>query len=398
MAEKETFYLLDGHNFLYRLFYAVPEFTTSDGTPVNAVFGMTRVLMGILREDRPSHIAVVFDSRTNFREQLYAEYKGTRDRMPDNLRGQESIMREMIGLLGIPVVSLEGYEADDIIGTLATHCASANRRIAILSSDKDLLQFVDDSRVVGYDPMKKKLMKRADVIEKFGVPPEFVGDYLAIVGDTSDNIPGIPGFGPKKAQTLIGEYGPLENIYANIDAISGKTRETLIENEERAFLSKKLATIDCNVPIPTDNDSYRSPGTARIDSADFREFLGRYEFHSLLPRETREMRDFNSLGLEAREIASQSEADETIRQVSDSERVGFATWGRDIECDGIALTFDGQHTFLLPATSRYFPSVLAAVLACDTLTGYDLKDDLRRLEYARIWGYAGATGGQTGLF
>jgi DNA polymerase I len=359
---------------------------------------MARVLMGILREQRPDYVAVVFDSRTNFREKLYAEYKGTRDRMPDNLRGQESILREMISLLGVTTVSLEGYEADDIIGTLATAFAGADRRVAILSSDKDLLQFVRDGQVVGYDPMKKKLMKRADVIEKFGIEPAFVVDYLAIVGDSADNIPGIPGFGPKKAVELISAYGSLENVYANIDELKGKTKETLIANEERAFLSKKLATIDCAVPVSTSIDDYRSPGTARIDSGEFRDFLRRYEFHSLLPQEHRELARFDTLGVEIREIASESEADEALALIASAESVGFATWGRDIECDGIVLTFDGSTARIVPASSRYFGRIAEAALTCDRLSGYDLKDDLRRLEYARIYGSAGTRSGQERLF
>ncbi len=135
-------YILDGHHFLYRLFHAVPEFTTSDGRVVNAVFGLARVLFRILREERPDGLVVVFDSRKNFRTDISPDYKGTRDRMPDNLRVQESLLLQLLGVLGIRVLSVDGYEADDIIGTLATQCQKSGIEIRILSSDKDLFQFV----------------------------------------------------------------------------------------------------------------------------------------------------------------------------------------------------------------------------------------------------------------
>lgn len=188
-------YLIDGYNLIYRLFYAVPQFTTRAGEPVNAVFGVAKTLLGMHQYEKPDLLYFVMDYKgKTFREDLFPAYKGTRDRMPDDLKSQEPKILELLARMEIPILEKEGFEADDLIGTLVTNLRKdPNNQIYILSGDKDLYQFIGGNVMV-YDTMKKKVAHREDAIEKFGVPPERVVDYLSITGDTSDNIPGIIGF------------------------------------------------------------------------------------------------------------------------------------------------------------------------------------------------------------
>ena len=186
--------ILDGYNLLYRFFYAIPPFTAPDGTPVNAAYGLAKTLLSLHTDERPDRLFFTLDSRSEARARLYADYKGTRDRMPDNLRTQESVVSEVLAALGITPLRVEGYEADDIIGTLVARYRDVpDTRIWILSGDKDLLQYVSDTVVV-YDAGKKQVLGTSHTIEKFGVAAEHIVDYLAICGDSADNIPGIPGF------------------------------------------------------------------------------------------------------------------------------------------------------------------------------------------------------------
>ena len=205
--QSRKIYLVDAYNLIYRLFYAVPPFTTRAGQPVNAVFGVAKTLLGFAQVEKPDLLYFISDAPgKTFREDLYSEYKGTRDRMPDDLKAQRDLVFQVVRAMGIPVVEKIGYEADDIIATLAYELSSdKTNEIYILSGDKDLYQCIGGNVMV-YDTMKRKIARREETIEKFGVPPERVPDYLAITGDSSDNVPGIAGFGPKKAQSLILEF------------------------------------------------------------------------------------------------------------------------------------------------------------------------------------------------
>lgn len=295
---SKKIYIIDGYNFLYRVFYAIPPFSLKDGTPVNAVFGMAKILLALHREDRPDYLIFTLDSKSKARLELYPEYKGTRDRMPDNLKIQESIIMGMLQIMGIKHLKVDGYEADDIIGTLVTDLGrDKENSIFILSGDKDLYQFIDGNVAI-YDTMKHKIYHTAEAREKFAVDPKHIVDYLAICGDASDNIPGIPGFGPKKAESLINEYGTLENIYANIENIPGKTRETLEINREIAFVSKKLATIDTEVPLDNFSLEEHIFASREFLTSEVIAFFTAYDFRSLLPKEHIQTKDFSSLKLQ----------------------------------------------------------------------------------------------------
>lgn len=244
---------------------------------------MAKILLGFYEQDRPDELIFVMDSKgRNLRQDIYSEYKATRERMPDNLKAQESLMMELLSALKIHPISKEGYEADDIIGTLATTLRkNPENDIYILSGDKDLYQFVGENVAV-YDTMKRIVARKKETIDKFGVSPEHVVDYLSICGDTSDNIPGVPGFGPKKAQSLIEQFGNLESIYENLDKISPKLAEALEINREVAFLSKRLAEINIQVDLSEFNFEDCAFKTKEFFTPEVVELFKKFEFKSLL--------------------------------------------------------------------------------------------------------------------
>ncbi|MDD2916748.1 MAG: 5'-3' exonuclease H3TH domain-containing protein [Candidatus Gracilibacteria bacterium] len=406
---SKKIYIIDGYNFLYRVFYAIPPFSLKDGTPVNAVFGMAKILLGLHREDRPDYLIFTLDSRSRARLELFPEYKGTRDRMPDNLRIQESIIMEMLRIMGIKHLKVDGYEADDIIGTLVTDLGkTTENNIFILSGDKDLYQFIDRNVAI-YDTMKHKIYHEAEAREKFSVDPKHIVDYLAICGDTSDNIPGIPGFGPKKAESLINEYGSLEDIYENIEHITGKTREVLESNREIAFVSKKLATIDTTVPL--ENFSLEDHLFADRDflTKEVIDFFTQYDFRSLLPKEHVETKNFSTLKLkqipilgdiETRHGASLSEITSLLKK---SKKVSLATYGERFTLTGGSLYFGDDTIYTFETDTVDMHELLKEIISGRyEILGYDLKKDLERIEAYLEASGKDTTGrfstGQMGLF
>ena len=370
-------FLLDGYNLFYRCFYAVPPFTGPEGQPVNAVFGLAKILLGFSQYEKPDYLAVVMDSREqNFRAKIYAEYKATRDRMPDDLRSQEALFYDLLEALGVPVFALGGYEADDIIGTFVTKMGQdPDNDVYIVSGDKDLYQFVGD-RIAVYDTMKSITARRKEAVEKFGVPPERVVDYLAIVGDSSDNIPGIPGFGPKKAEALISEFGSLEDIYDHLGNVSEKMRQTLEASREVAFLSKKLATIDTAVPLDFDLESFRfHPNDFATDTA--KAFFRKLNFKSLLPAEETVLKDFPSLGVTAEEVTDRAALDRILTAVKAVGKVTFATFGERDRFAGCVVGIGGKY-FTLRSKTLPLREFLEPLLALDIeIVGFDCKADLR---------------------
>ncbi len=244
-------FLIDGSGFIFRAYHALPPLTRPDGTPVNAVLGFTNMLVKLITEMHVPSIAVIFDAaRKNFRNEIYADYKAHRPEAPDDLKPQFAIIREATEAFSIPAIEMEGYEADDLIATYARLAHEANRPVAIVSSDKDLMQLVRPG-VRMYDPMKYRDIGEAEVLEKFGVPPGKVVDVQALAGDSTDNVPGVPGIGIKTAAQLINEYGDLETLLQRAGEIKQeKRRQALVENAENARISKKLVQLDAHVKVP----------------------------------------------------------------------------------------------------------------------------------------------------
>ncbi|MDD2847392.1 MAG: DNA polymerase I [Desulfuromonadaceae bacterium] len=249
MSPKETLYLVDGSSYIYRAYYAIRHLSSPTGFPTNAIYGFIQMLLKLLKDYNPQHVAVVFDAgRTTFRTEMYPDYKANRAAMPDDLRMQMEPIREVVRAFNIPSLELQGYEADDIIGALAGRFAAQGGKVVVVTGDKDLMQIVTD-HVTLLDTMKGKESGVAEVIERFGVGPELVTDILGLAGDSSDNIPGVPGIGEKTATKLILEFGSLDQLLERADEVKGKNGEKLREFREQALLSRRLATIECNVPL-----------------------------------------------------------------------------------------------------------------------------------------------------
>ncbi len=243
-------YLIDGSGFIFRAFHALPPMNRSDGTPVNAVFGFCNMLMKMIETADADCIAVIFDTaRTTFRNDIYPAYKANRDAPPEELVPQFEIVREATRAYGLPALELSGYEADDLIATYARMGREAGAKVTIVSSDKDLMQLVGD-QVQMLDPMKMTMIGRAEVIEKFGVEPEKVVEVQSLAGDSTDNVPGVPGIGIKTAALLINEFGDLETLLARADEIKQpKRRQSLVDFAEQARISKRLVALDENSPV-----------------------------------------------------------------------------------------------------------------------------------------------------
>lgn len=242
--------VVDISNFIFRAFFAIRPLHAPDGTPVNAVYGVLSMLHNMIVRYQPTHLLIARDTKEgSFRKDLYTEYKANRSEPPDELVPQFALIDEMVSVLGMPEIKAPNYEADDIIGSIARQWRDDFDEILIASGDKDLMQFVDGP-VKMLDTMKEKIYGREDVKEKMGVYPEQIVDYLSLIGDTSDNIPGVAGIGPKGAQGLIEQFGTLENILEHISEIKNKRCQTaLMENKDKAIISKKLVNIVCDLPL-----------------------------------------------------------------------------------------------------------------------------------------------------
>jgi DNA polymerase-1 len=242
--------LIDGYGFVFRAYHSLPPLTRSDGTPVGAVYGFINMLIKLISTLDTTHIAVIFDAGgKNFRHQLFAEYKANRPPCPPDLIPQFALIRQAVEALNIVSIEKNGYEADDIIATISQQAKNQDFEVMIVSSDKDLMQLVDD-KVQLYDAMKNKLINDSAVYEKFSVQPKLVLDMLALIGDSSDNIPGVKGIGPKTAAELLLQFGNLENLLNNIDQIkSDRKKQLILQGKEDAILSKKLASLDYQVPL-----------------------------------------------------------------------------------------------------------------------------------------------------
>ncbi len=276
---KSQLVLVDGSSYLYRAFHALPPLTNSRDEPVGAVLGVVNMLLKLIDEHRPEHFAVVFDARgKTFRDELFAEYKANRPPMPDELSAQVGPLLEIVQALGLPILQVSGVEADDVIGTLTQQARAAGMSTLVSTGDKDMAQLVNGD-VTLVNTMTGKVLDRAGVEEKFGVPPERIVDWLALVGDSSDNIPGVPKCGPKTATKWLKEFGDLETLKARADEVGGKIGESLRAHLDQLELSHELATIRCDVALeqgPTD----LKPGAP--DVARLRELYTRLEFNTLL--------------------------------------------------------------------------------------------------------------------
>ena len=288
LEKTDHFYLIDGSGYIFRAYYALPPLSRkSDGLPTGAVSGFCSMLFKLLEDSRaddskhkPTHFAVIFDSaRKNFRNDIYSEYKANRAEAPDDLAPQFEYIRKSVKAFNLPSIELLNYEADDLIATYAKKITDAGAKVTVISSDKDLMQLVSD-KIRLYDPMKNKVIGEKEVLEKFGVKPSQVIDVQSLAGDSSDNVPGVPGIGIKTAAELINKYKNLDTLLKKASEIpQNKRRETLLGNKDKALISRQLVTLKVDVPVKDDPSSFIFKD---VNKENLFNFLREMEFNRLL--------------------------------------------------------------------------------------------------------------------
>ncbi|MFC1886028.1 DNA polymerase I [Thermodesulfobacteriota bacterium] len=258
MTSEKTIYLIDGSAYIYRAYHAIRGLSNSKGLPTNAVFGFTKMMLKLMGEKTPEYAAICFDAKgPTFRHDIYDQYKATRPPMPEDLVVQIPYIKQVVQGFNMPVVELAGFEADDLIGTLARKAQAEGFSVVMATGDKDFLQLITDRAVV-WDPMKEKITTRTGIQETMGIKPHQIIDVMALSGDASDNIPGVSGIGPKTALSLIQTFGDIESLYGRIDSITKvKQRENLMRDKEQAFLSKKLVVIEVNAPMAHNLEDFK---------------------------------------------------------------------------------------------------------------------------------------------
>ncbi len=393
---NNTLYLIDGSSYLYRAYFAIKRLSSPSGFPTNAIYGFTQMLLKLLKDYQPQHLAMVFDvGRVTFRTELYPDYKANRSAMPDDLRQQVGPIRDLVRAFNIPVVELEGYEADDLIGTLAARWEAAGGNVVVVTGDKDLMQIVTGQTTL-LDTMKNVTSGIPQVHERFGVGPDGVIDILGLAGDSSDNIPGVPGIGEKTAIKLIQEFGSLDSLLERAAEVPGKTGEKLREFSDQARLSRTLATIVRNVPyeLQPEQLAAKEPDTSRLN-----ELFKEYGFHTLIKELTAQA----TLQTDQYQTILTNDALESLVQrmesatafAFDTETTGLDP--RTAELVGISIALQPHEAFYIPLGHRYLgmPEQLPRVTVLNRLRpvfenpairkiGQNLKFDLQVLATAGL--------------
>ncbi len=355
MASK-TIYLIDGSAYIHRAFHAIRGLANSQGLPTNAVFGFTKMLIKLLEERDPEYIAMVFDAKgPTFRHEIYEEYKANRPSMPEEMAVQLPWINQVVEGFNIPMLREPGFEADDLIGTLSRTAREAGYSVVMVTGDKDFIQLVREDVEI-WDPMKEKTMDLASVQKDFGVNPEQMIDVMGLSGDTSDNIPGVPGIGQKTALALIREFGSIEGIYDKIDTITKKKqKENLIEYKDQALLSKVLVTIRTDAPIPEEclpeNLKRRSPDEAKL--ADIFKTLEFRQLQRDFPEEVEAAVQTRYLC-----ITDQQALSDLVEQLKDAKRFAVDTettseYPMRAELIGFSFSMSPNRAFYIPCGHLY---------------------------------------------
>lgn len=348
VTDKPSLYLIDGNSYIYRAYYAIRGLSTSKGLPTNAIYGFTNMLLKVVREKKPDYIAIAFDSPApTERHRLFEEYKAQRPKAPNELVYQIPYIKKIVDAFRIPVLEIEGYEADDILATLAKKGEREGLDVTIVTGDKDIFQIIGPN-IKTYDTMKDKIYQEKDVLKRFGVLPDKVVEVMGLMGDTIDNIPGVPGIGEKTAIELIKEFGSIENLLKNLDKVrKPKLREALQKNKEIARLSRSLATIHTDLPLKVD---LRDFSIKEPDNESLLHILKELEFTSLLklltPHAALETKEYIT-------ITSEEDFLKLIERVKKSREfsIDLETTGKDPMLAGIV----GISISLEPNKAYYIP-------------------------------------------
>ena len=368
MKKENRLILIDGSAFIFRAYYALPPMNRKDGTPVNAVFGFTNMLVKLIEDYREEKLIVIFDAaRENFRNKIYKDYKANRGETPEDLIPQFGIIKDCVKAFNIPQLEIEGFEADDIIATYTSLATNLNIPSLIVSSDKDLMQLVNE-KVKMYDPMKNKKIGINEVIEKFGVKPDKVTQIQALTGDKVDNIPGAPGIGPKTALELIKEYGDIENLIENADKIKQEKRKnTIKESADEIRVSLRLVTLDKKMSLPLDINEIKSFVEITNNKKSINNFLQEQGFRAIQQRlENNSFINGSDLSEDKKILEIKADfilvnkIEELIKIIEIIKRIGFVAIDTETnslniekaELVGISIAFDEKKAFYIPISHK----------------------------------------------
>jgi DNA polymerase-1 len=351
---KPPIILVDGSSYLYRAFHAMPGLNNSEGQPTGAIYGVINMTRSLLKQYQPDYIAMVFDAKgKTFRDDLYPEYKANRPPMPDEMRSQVPFLYEIIEALGLPLLVIEGVEADDVIGTLASQAVEKSRDVLISTGDKDMAQLVNE-RVTLVNTMDNRVTDVEGVNDRFGVPADKFIDYLTLVGDTADNIPGVPKVGPKTAAKLIHEYGDLDGLINHAGEVKGKLGENLRESLDFLPLSRDLVTIRCQLDLPLALDGLK---IREADEPRLRELYARLQFKTWLA-ELGGVEDEMKEDAEYDTVLDQKTLDEWLSKINEKGIFAFDTETTDLdamqaEIVGLSFAIEPGHAAYVPLAHDY---------------------------------------------
>ncbi len=355
IPQHETLYLVDGTAYAYRAFHAVRNLTNSKGEPTGAIYGFANMMNRIIHEQSPTYLAVIFDAKgPTFRDDIYPQYKANRSPMPDDLRRQYSTIHELVAAMGIAHLSITGVEADDVIATLALEAQSQGLFTVIASGDKDLTQLVSD-RVIVRDEMRQQELDPDGVHNKFGVRPEQIVDYLSLIGDTSDNIPGVDLVGGKTAAKWLDTYGSLDAIIENADVLRGKAGENLRNSFDKLAMARELITLKTDVDVDLDLDDF---SISRPDIEALRTIYTRYEFRTWLRELSSDSDSNESPPIQYSTVLDEAVLDKVVESMRTAGQfaIDTETTGLDVlDCDlvGISLCCDPHQAFYIPLGHSY---------------------------------------------
>ena len=383
MSEKLV--LIDGHSILNRAFYGVPDLSNSEGLHTNAVYGFLNILFKLLEEEKPEYLTVAFDVKApTFRHEMYPEYKGTRKPMPQELHEQVPVMKQVLHAMGIRTMEQPGLEADDILGTLAKRAEKEGMDVSLVSGDRDLLQIASDKIKIRIPKTKGARTEvedyyAADVEAKYGVTPAGFIELKALMGDTADNIPGVPKVGEKTASELLKQFRTLDNLYAHVEEVTKKAvRESLIANKDLAYLSLDLATIRIDSPVVLDWNEAR---LGELYTEDAYQLFRKLEFKNLLGRFEQKETKQDSLTAKIHVTSDLADAQEIFEAVKKAGHCGFAVLSDQKQCRkieetefcGLALCWGEEQIAVLPAEGFLTAQWLCSQLSDLYLAGIGLS-------------------------